>query len=64
MPLVDPVTMGTAGKDFPTQWLNKIAGKKIGDVTNETVGTIVLSASLGTELMQLLKTDFCKNRAT
>ncbi|KAI9655372.1 MAG: hypothetical protein M1821_005519 [Bathelium mastoideum] len=36
MPLVDPVTMGTGSKDLATQWLNKVAGKKIGDVTNET----------------------------
>ncbi|KAF2234907.1 hypothetical protein EV356DRAFT_576354 [Viridothelium virens] len=36
MPLVDPVTMGTGSKDLATRWLSQVAGKKIGNVTDET----------------------------
>lgn len=38
MPLVDPITNSAAGgNDKNQEWLNKLAGKKIGDVSNETV---------------------------
>ncbi|KAI9700229.1 MAG: hypothetical protein M1820_006897 [Bogoriella megaspora] len=37
MPLVDPVTMGSkGGQDLTTEWLNKLAGKKLGDTSDET----------------------------
>ncbi|CAD6446715.1 04d6f175-161f-4d08-847d-a3da1fb9a8fb [Sclerotinia trifoliorum] len=37
MPLVDPITNSAAGGDDKNQqWLNKLAGKKIGEVSNET----------------------------
>lgn len=38
MPLVDPVTNSAAGGDDKTQvWMSKLAGKKIGDTSDETV---------------------------
>lgn len=38
MPLVDPVTNSAAGGEDKTQvWMSKLAGKKIGDSSDETV---------------------------
>ncbi|THV55763.1 hypothetical protein BGAL_0003g00030 [Botrytis galanthina] len=37
MPLVDPVTNSAAGGEDKTQvWMSKLAGKKIGDSSDET----------------------------
>lgn len=45
MPLVVPGLMSKEGgaQDLTTQWTNKLAGKKIGDASDETVGSYNVS---------------------
>lgn len=52
MPLIDPVTMGNSG-DKSSEWMNKLAGKKLGDSASSTVRSCSVSSS-GVFLLQLM----------
>jgi len=47
MPLVIPGMMGQGGgEDKTNSWMSKLAGKKLGDSHNETVGATLLTVDM------------------